>query len=249
LIPTRNILIYVWLGRHFPSWMKDSLAISGRNSKISTVLLSNSSAGNFPDVDHQIFIEDFYIHEPSVMPIKTRTKAHNFRDGFWIKTSERFLVLASFVKKYKIESFFHAELDVAVFGLNGLGERLDTYASGFFCPRDSVDRGIASLIYCNNVDTLKSLVAKMSCLDGESVNDMSILGELLKSEQNFYSLPTERELNLGSTNSQWRTVPLHVSGGIFDAAAIGQYLFGIDSRNTSNLLLKNGFKNENCGIN
>jgi hypothetical protein len=47
-------------------------------------------------------------------------------------------------------------------------------------------------------------------------------------------------------NLCWDTISSKSTGGIFDAAAIGQFLLGIDPRN-SNKILYNAFENENIG--
>jgi hypothetical protein len=242
-------LVYVWLGKSFPKWMKYSIALSKKNCGLEVILLSNRSAGVCNEVDQQLYIEDFYKQEFKTLIVDNSLEVKSFRDGFWIKTSERFLVLNSYAKKYGIKSFFHAELDVAVFDLTGLAERLNQYATGFYCPRDSVERGIASLIYCNNIDTLECIAYEIRKLDGKAINDMSILGALLNAKKDFYSLPTERVLRNESKSKEWETVPVNVVGGIFDAASIGQYLFGIDPRNTLKFFIKNGFQNENSGCN
>lgn len=171
---------------------------------------------------------------------------NDFRDGFWIKTSERFLILNQFMRKSNLGEAFHAELDNLVFDLTSLNSYLNQIGRGFFCPRDHITRGVASLTYINNLDSLDLLQDFFESSNLEIMNDMTALGQLLNTNtKSFISLPTE---NIFSENLKWST-PSHTRlGGIFDAAAIGQFLMGIDIRN-SYLPTFNGFVNENSGCN
>ena len=76
-------------------------------------------------------------------------------------------------------------------------------------------------------------------------NDMTLLGHLLATSDLFFSLCTENAFQ-DLDSIAWKRVSAEVSHGIFDAAAIGQFLFGIDPRNGS-ILLTNGYENENKG--
>jgi hypothetical protein len=78
-------------------------------------------------------------------------------------------------------------------------------------------------------------------------NDMELLGGLLKSSKSYYSLPTEASISLIHDKLLWEHESVEIVGGIFDAAAIGQFLFGIDPRNCKGFLY-NGFENENKGF-
>jgi hypothetical protein len=237
-------LIYVWLGPVLPAWARISLMLSKNTSGLETVLLCNRSVGDVSEVSTQYYLEDFYI-PPDVLRGNGNDLRVKFRHGFWIKTTERFFVLEQFVKKFSHENIFHAELDNLIFNIADLGEKLDTVGSGLFCPRDAVDRGIASLIYINNQKSLSEFTnLALGRLNYDS-NDMDILGCLLNESKNFYSLPTEISFK-SSSPPPWVYVTSETASGIFDAAALGQFLFGIDPRNCNGLLY-NGFENENKG--
>lgn len=239
-------LVFVWLGNCFPTWGRTALSLSTSYSGSKTILITNRAAGPITEAIEQYFVEDFY-KAPSNWKQANQTLDQNFRDGFWLKTTERFFVLEQFMETYNFKSLFHAELDNWVFNIAGLDSRLNNFGSGFFCPRDSLKRGIASLIYVNHSDSLNQL--NRLALDNSLVekNDMTLLGHLLETSNQFFSLSTEivfQDLDSFS----WERVSAEVSHGIFDAAAIGQFLFGIDPRNGS-IFLTNGFENENKGCN
>ena len=239
-----NSLVYVWLGDHLPSWARISLLLAKKNSGLSTLLISSRKVGAVPEVGQQIFLEDFYC-QSDVIKSKYSTKKASFRDAFWIKTTERFFVLEQFMRKFSYESIFHAELDNLVFNISLLGANLDLVGSGLFCPRDSIARGIASLIYVNNIDALVELSQEAVNSSNAGLNDMELFGKLLQSSKYYFGLPTEAAFNTESSG-YWNYVKPDISYGIFDSAAIGQFLFGIDPKNIKGPLY-NGFENENKG--
>jgi hypothetical protein len=237
-------LVFVWLGNSFPVWGRLALTLSRSFSGLPIVLLSNRALGNIAESDEQYFIEDFY-KKPDAWDARAQTFDPNFRDGFWLKTTERFFVLEQFIRKHAIRSLFHAELDNWVFDLTGLDTRLDCLGHGLFCPRDSLHRGIASVIYINDATALTELNEYAVNNSLFEKNDMTILGHLLATSNRFFSLSTENAFQNLDLIAWDRILPKD-SEGIFDAAAIGQFLFGIDPRNGPALLF-NGFENENRG--
>jgi hypothetical protein len=195
--------------------------------------------------DKHIYIEDFY--DAPISTDRDYILTNKFRDGFWLRALERFLVLRKYLVCSGIKKAFHAELDNIVFDLSELQDKLDSSGYGFFCPRDAIDRGIASLVYINDYSSLKCFDEVDLNAAGTSFNDMVFLGSNLKQSDKFYSLPTENSLEM-SAPKKWDFIDPNLLGGIFDAASIGQYLFGVDTRN-SFFPSFNGFVNENSGNN
>lgn len=238
-------LVYIWIGKDLPGWAIHAIELSSRYCGIGVGLIaSRSVTKKFPMIKTYC-LEDFYQRDIEFENLFLE-KNRAFRDGFWLKTLERFLVLEAFVEKYKINKIFHAELDNLIFDISTLNPILDSIGKGFFCPRDSTKRGIGSLIYLNDMSTLKHMNRWFRNHHGSIQNDMDLLGEMLTHEPGFYSLPTETALGeIGI--AEWTYIDKEKTKGIFDAAAMGQYLFGIDPRNT-NKVLRNGFTNENILI-
>lgn len=237
-------LVFVWLGPKAPSWMPIALGLNKQSCGAKTILISSRSLGKIDCVDEQIYLEEFY-ETPKKLNVLLATSHPRFRQGFWIKTSERFFVLEQYMRKFSCAALFHAELDNFVFNLSDLSSRLDSFGMGFFCPRDSVNRGIASLVYINHLDALSEMLRV--CTEGEISfeNDMRLLGHMLQASSQFFSLPTENAF-VTDRPVQWLSVSPPALGGIFDAAAMGQFLFGIDPKN-GGILLFNFFENENKG--
>jgi hypothetical protein len=238
-------LVFIWLGNSFPDWGQKAIQLSKRFSKAKIVLITGAEVKYVDGADEHYYIEDFYI-PPDSWELAKKNIDTKFRDGFWFKTTERFFVLEQFMKNYSVNSIFHAELDNLVFNISNLGPELDKIGSGVFCPRDSEDRGIASLIYINDVDALSELILLAQNNSLVDKNDMALLGYLLKSSSHFFSLSTEIAF-AKQPSDNWNPIAAAKTNGIFDAAAIGQFLFGIDPRNAS-ILLFNGFENENAGF-
>jgi hypothetical protein len=154
----------------------------------------------------------------------------HFRNGFWYFASLRLFYLYTYIKKYNIEHCVHIENDVLVYeNLDNLPKKNFIYA-----PFDSYERVIPSFIYISNHETFKPILDNYN----NSLNDMEnlakfnfikplpifpIINEIIKFNENF------NEFNC-----------------IFDAAAIGQYLGGIDPRNQDGDT--RGFINETCII-
>lgn len=240
-------LVYVWLGSKLPSWASMVIELSSTLCGLNTVLLCSRSIRPVKGITTQIALEDFYLTN-TANSVNLNDSDIYFRDGFWNKTTERLLVLKQYQEKYKLDSFFHAELDNIIFDISKLATKLDRCGAGCFVPRDRIDRGIASLIYINNTNALKAIESTLQERPRFFKNDMDLLGYLLQNNSNFISLPTDHALTQNQQTSSWQALSVSCTDGIFDAAAIGQFLFGIDYRN-SNTLHYNAFINENSGCN
>jgi hypothetical protein len=227
-----NSLIFIWIGKKIPSWILDSLEINTKTSKTKIILLRNYDAKYEGSIENYS-IEEFY--DSKLLKLNNR----KFRNGFEYKTMERFYILYEFMIKYNINKVFHAELDNIVFDISKLSYCLDQQGKGLFCPRDSSDRGIASLIYINEINALKYFCTESK---QKKLTDMENLGLYLNERNDiFHSLPTDLIIN----NNNLSCISYRKIFGIFDAASIGQYILGIDPRNIVGPLT-NGFINENA---
>jgi hypothetical protein len=231
-------LIFVWIGNELPSWSYSALRLATKLSRSKVILLCSSSIKiSIPKLTI-VPLETFYQPGDSHWLKNIADLRTDYRGGFWIKTTERLLVLSQFVTKHSLTKFFHAELDNLIFNLSTLPETLDYVGSGMFCPRDQPDRGLASLIYVNNLAAIEELTSTITSGRIRYENDMKLLGYLLNNSSNFYTLPNEGYLDM-KYNMQWPSLVPAQTKGIFDAASVGQYILGIDPRITG-ILLFNG---------
>jgi len=241
----KAILVYVWIGKKLPKWSHRAIEISKKTSKAEIhFILSRQCKIKVTGINYH-YLEDFY-KEPSQIFPNGYGLNKNFRNGFWFKTTERFFVLEQFMEKHGFSEIFHAELDNLVFNINELNLKLNQIGNGCFVPRDSIERGIASLVYINKIESVKAITGYFSHRNFiDANNDMQILGNLILSNDLFYPLPTESNAHMSNITSQNSMVSVKQVNGVFDAAAIGQFLFSYDPNVVANLLIKNRFLNEN----
>lgn len=241
--PTPDI-VYAWLGDSLPDWARLSLRIAARTAGLETVLICSRKVGIVDGIARQVWLEDFYEPPEDKWAAKKGIR-YAFRNGFWRKAFERFIVLEQYAASHRVSALFHAEVDNLLFRVNELTRRLDAAGRGVFCPRDAKARGVASLVYVNDASALTRMVEAFFDDRIAVTSDMELLGHLLQHDGGFHSLPNERALAV-DPSWDWAALPVEVTGGIFDANALGQFMFGIDPRN-GGVFMRNGFLNEYRG--
>ena len=236
-------IIFVWVGSKLPSYANTSLRFCyDANPSREIILLTNAS--NYGIVIGLATIVQ--VSEVEIYKLTSLLPKMQFKGDFWINTSLRFLILERFLRDSKIKSFYHAELDNVIFNLDGIGHELNSVGKGIFVPRDMEDRAIASLLYCNRQESIKELAEIYLSSKPPPLNDMDALGKYAQMHSSyFFSLPTE---SFQENSKIWKIVSPQKLGGIFDAAAIGQYLLGVDPIHCRFKPCRNGFVNENCKI-
>ena len=167
----------------------------------------------------------------------------SFRQGFWFKTLARIFVLNSFMQLHKNESCLQIEADVFLFRDFPLSKVFNLDAEIAF-PMESSEMGIASLLYLKDHKSAQSLTD--FALDAIQINpqitDMSLLGGIAHSKiLKFVPLPTLPE-SLKGALSQPEAINLVCQNslsdtGVFDGITIGQYLLGVDPRNSRGKLI------------
>lgn len=167
----------------------------------------------------------------------------HFRNGFYCLTSLRLFYIYEFMNKYSISNVIHLENDVLIY--YNCDENLkniidDNY---LYLPFDTYKRNVCSIMYIPNKNIYKQI------LDNYDFNISDMFNfSLIKEKTNLIKhfpifIQNENlteEQNFVSTNS-------NLFPFIFDGAAIGQYLGGIDPRNDPSYTI--GFVNETCVIN
>lgn len=233
-------LIYVWIGSKLPGWGVISLELARAYSPTRKIILIVDSepadAARFEALGVEI-----QVRRKARRMDKFDALSIQFRSGFWRYTSERFGCLVEYAREFSVNRFFHAELDNVVFGIDGLSAALDRIGEGVFSPRDNAERAIGSLIYVNRPESVEEIIASYQS-DDPPGNDMIALGRYLNESKYGHALPTEAAL---SRQADWAYVDSRLCGGIFDAAALGQYLLGVDPRNQPYRPIRNLFCNEN----
>jgi hypothetical protein len=189
-----------------------------------------------------------------------------FRDGFWHYTSARFFVLYAYLKSAGLTNVVHIENDVLIY-YNVSTVFNDVEDSCIYMPFDSYERNVASIMYIPNANILGQVLASYDY----SKNDMynfskhcskdplsSVLNALSQENRRFFlntlpiciPIPGMSEEQLWISKSFSKSAQSGTEGAlttfIFDAAALGQMVGGVDPRNIGGDT--RGFVNEECVI-
>jgi hypothetical protein len=192
---------------------------------------------------------------------RKKSKLDNvYRNGFWRYATERFFYLSALMSCRGLKNVFHMENDVMLY--RNLEELL-----GVFCDRykgiaatfDNENRVIPGFLYISDAQSIGSLTKFLAKRSHRGENDMVTLASFKSVENGKYMdnlpiiFPNYVEKFPFMSAAQHRTDhPYKFFNNydrfhsIFDAAAIGQYLGGVDPRNGN---IPAGFINESCLFN
>ncbi len=168
-----------------------------------------------------------------------------YRGGFWHFAVERFFYIEDLMRKYQLKHVFHMESDVMVyFDLSEILPVMEKEYPGIAATLDNDERAIAGFIYFNNQKVARSLISFMLMSSNKKLNDMELIALYKQSNEghNLRHLPIIPPSYASKYPLQSPMGHQVVDKGvfsnnftefnsIFDAAAIGQYLGGIDPRN------------------
>lgn len=260
-------IVFIHIGKNIPSHVPVALSQARAfNPDCPIILIANQEA-----LDH------FFINDPQADITQitceslVKTNEHNrfrnssgldsqWRDGFWLYTSERFLYLQDLMIQYDIKNVFHLEHDVMLYV--NLGELLPIFTSqyrGMAVTMDNDQRCIPGFVYISNKMIMTRLASYFADHAGDNQNDMQILARFkidlgneamdnlpIISQEYVNQQPMRSPYNHVSKDPQSYCRNIDLFQSIFDAAAIGQYLGGGDP------YLGNyppGFINESCLFN
>jgi hypothetical protein len=165
-----------------------------------------------------------------------------FRNGFWALISQRFYCIYHFMKMYDIQNVIHIENDVVLYYHCHLLQPM-LNPNKICIPMDSYHRSIASIMYIPTATILGLLLDNYNT----NANDMQNLAFLQNQKPYLFdNFPICCCRNSHTPEQQFVSRRFDEFTMIFDAAAIGQYLGGIDPRNYSGNTI--GFVNETSVI-
>jgi len=258
---TNYSIIYVHLGDSLPDYLLDSVKqtrLFNENASIFIVCCKKnieivSSVMNALHV-HLIANEELPItdaHERFLKKIKFC--------GLFKFSIERFFYIEQVIKKYKLKNIFHLEND------NLLYINLEDYISifennykGIAATFDNDHRCIPGFVYINDCLAISKLNKFSSFITELNFSDMYILGKFRnKYPEHIDNLPIipssyKRYYELKNLNNEKSffeerySKNFNLFNSIFDAAALGQYLGGLDPINVN---FQPGFINESCIFN
>lgn len=165
---------------------------------------------------------------------------NEYRNGFWTLTSKRLFYVYEYMKKYNVTSCFHIENDIMVYtNLSELPVKLDK----IHLTIDDYWRCIPGIMFIPNTSTFKMLVDMYNM----GKNDMWNCGNFFREHRNLCEPFPIIKRNIHYDFDDIFSLNYDHFNCIFDAAAIGQYLGGIDTMNVNRNTI--GFINERCNVN
>lgn len=234
-------VILVHIGDNYPDYINDCIDQLVKYD-IKVHLILNSSQINKPLRKDILLakVEDYVNDQFSNFKIKGYDSS--FRDGFWIYTSSRFFILNEYVKRNNIKDFFHIEYDNLIFSdLLDIRDNLLTIKDkNMFVVVDSESRVIPSFIFIKDSRILSEFCNYL--MNNQNNNDMTNLFNyylLNKEVDNLPIIPLDYKNELCSSLGIRPSGKINYSNHyellncIFDGAAIGQYIGGVDPRNQS----------------
>jgi len=165
-------------------------------------------------------------------PVSSQYRAQSalnrdFRNGFWYFATERFLVLADFIRHHGAIDVIHLENDVALYF--DPADKIEAFRSfaDFAVPLDRT-RAIAGIVWIADHQASDRLAQHL--LTQLNINDMESVGNFCVGNPDIAKpLPTipldyaeEKRLDPARYCQG-----IEKFGGVFDAAAIGQYIGGV----------------------
>lgn len=157
-----------------------------------------------------------------------------FRDGFWNNASKRLFLVYEYMKMNNLKNVIHLENDVLLYS------NMDyNFDENVYITMDSVNRCIPGIIYIPNYNLFTNLIENYDYTQNDMVN-------LAKFYTNNKDIVKTFPIIDGSIDKCMYNENFQEFNSIFDAAAIGQYLGGVDPRNISGDT--RGFINETCVV-
>jgi len=172
------------------------------------------------------------------------TQNREFRNGFWHHASARLFVLHSFMANYRVQNVIHLENDVLIYhNCDEVLAQALCNSKQVYMPFDTFERNIASIVYIPDSFVFGEILSHYDF----AKNDMYNFSEIRKKTSLINTFPIFVPRDGDNDERKFVTNNWRAFGDfIFDAAAIGQFVGGVDPRNIYGDT--RGFVNETCVI-
>ncbi len=223
-------LILVHIGPDFPPYINDCiLQISKITSIPIHVLLPKNLIQHLQHTVYVHPIED--LSSPYIDHFESQSILDlNFRNGFWKYTTMRFFYIHAYASKHNLEDVFHIEYDNLIY--YDFTKHINTFRQkDAWIVLDSENRCIPSFMYFRNHSSIQRILPHLIQSSKNGMNDMTSLAS-------YYRFQGGRVGLLPIINDYKEPIPFqyyeHASEFqcIFDGACVGQYIGGVDPRNT-----------------
>lgn len=181
-----------------------------------------------------------------------------FRKGYWRHVKERFFYFEELMRQYGLEDCISMEYDIMVYGsLENLHEKLQSAPHRTLrMVMDNETRGHPGFLYSPDADTIGDFNQFLLTLINHTFEDMeslAIYADMKKDKVHFFPVITEsrnRSIpNRQSKEGDETENPFFLSQDsehfqcLFDSLVVGQWIGGIDPRNTEGFKMSN-YENE-----
>lgn len=223
-----NKIILVHTGNYFPNYINDCIEQIFKYDFEIHLILSEKLHCNIKN--KRVILSKAEEYQNKYYENFSIKRDNAFRDGFWNRTSNRFFLLAEYSKKNKIKNFFHIENDILIFdNLEKTRKYLEQTSFEMCIAVDAETRCVPSVVWFKEHHILQELsnFIFFNRNNDDMVNLKCFYDNNLNKVTNFPIIHVEK---YNSKKIKYNNMFDKISC-IFDGAAIGQFLGGIDSRN------------------
>jgi len=230
-------LVFIHIGDAPPDYAKHAVLQARRwNPDAPIFFLSSTIPASYGAGEQWISIHDIPKTRAHARFLEKSRLDATWRGGFWRSTTERLFILEDWMLHHGIKECIHTENDIMLYTeFNKLlpvlrkGKGLSTTFQGQGVNRDQV-RLCFAVLYVARLEVLSNFLLFLS--NPSSIDEMQRGGDYWEMMPEDCSLlptaPTGVTLKYETYRSWYENPEFPV---IFDAAAYGQYLGGIDPRN------------------
>ena len=260
-------IVFVHIGKSMPPYLETAVKQARLFNSCPIKVVANEEAIQ----QSQVLLEPYHVTFVACEEMP-KTAEHisflqhskldrTFRNGFWSHATERFFYLQDLMEYYQLTDVVHLENDnmvyVDILSIVPIFKDLGIHVG---LTMDNDERCIPGFVYIADAPSMSHVATSICGQLLRGVSDMYSLGSYYQKFHEPYvgALPIVMSSyvvrNELVTNDRRRVAKNKFMfcqyetafGSIFDAAALGQYLGGIDPRNG---LSKPGFINESCVFN
>lgn len=229
----KPVLVLVHIGPHFPAYLNTCIAQVRKYSEIEIVVLINK-------VHEMCVVKERNVRSISLESVpttdihnqfkKTSTLDKQFRNGFWNSATERFFYMYDFVVQESRLNVFHIEYDNLIY--MDFAEKLPVFQTKqMWCVMENLPgRCIPSFMYFRDKTMLEQMVNALVKGASRNKNDMFAIAEFVLTHIDAVGILPIVDSYCDPINPMLYEHAARF-GCVFDGAAIGQYIGGVDPRN------------------
>jgi hypothetical protein len=236
-------IAFVHIGKKLPDYLEIALGqarLFNKNCPIFLIANTDALQCKSPLIDQHnityIPIESLKRSNDHLLFLMASKLDHNWRDGFWNHTTERFFYLSEAIEHLDLKNVFHLENDNMLYvDLETLLPIFKRKYPGMGIILFDDNHCVPSFMYISNKQPLQKLCTEIIPSARKKLDDMSSLGVFKKSnpKEVVDCLPIimdeyPRNYPVHSKNPALFSTNLELFQSIFDGASIGQYLGGCD---------------------